>query len=278
MCKPHSPLCESPTWKNQSFRQYYEKTTADDLKMPELSSSEPGTIQKMRQSSSSKPKKRSSSKKINPTKTLSTLSRQSVSFDDSSTSTSRRAPRRKTVSFGEEPTIVPIEHYKKIPKRELSKRWWSEKDFISMQHDTNACVHLMEMGVTKADDDPDFTTRGLERLTEIGMTQFLEDRRDATIAVLEVQQQVNKQKSFRNARQTPDEIIAYAYRMETKRSQKKAEVQGQKDAKEVEDYLADCDAEKILQEQQKEAAAASKQNGKRPSFFKRLQKKCFSTQ
>jgi hypothetical protein len=185
---------------------------------------------------------------------------------------SKKYGSQRSVSFGNElaQTIIPIEHLKKIPKREISKRWFSTKDFASIRCQNESVLQLMEMGCTekalatvgRIDNTDRWSTRGLERQTAKGMTQYYEQYRDAINAVLE------RQRECINDRKKLDEIIAYAYHCETAQAQNEAVLRGLRDAKEVRDYVADCNTESVRQAQQVQPYSKRKVKF---SFLKRFQ-------
>jgi len=151
------------------------------------------------------------------------------------------APKR-AVSFEqldkEGPKIVPIEHVKSIPRKEITKRWVSSKEFRTNQ--VEASAHLEKQTA----ESEGFSARGLERLTEDGTIKFLKARREGLMAVLQQQRACPK-----HIRQK-DELIAAAYRYETKEAGSKAALRAELDAQEVADYLAEgCDTDSVRQYQ-----------------------------
>ena len=159
---------------------------------------------------------------------------------------------KKSVSFDERPPDTkPIEHVTAIPKREIKQRWLSSRDFQKLQSDALVTLHQS--------DNPD-EIRGLERQTEMGMCQYQDIHRDAVMAVLQ-QQDMLWQTSQWDDEAAP-QLIAKAYREETKYSQQIAAQMGQRDEEEVEEYLADCTLDLILKEQ--------KHYSKNQTFMKRV--------
>lgn len=152
-----------------------------------------------------------------------------------------RAPKR-AVSFEqldkEGPSVVPIEHVKSLPRKEITKRWVSSKEFRTNQ--VEASAHLEKQTA----ESEGFSARGLERLTEDGTIKFLKARREGLMAVLQQQRACPK-----HVRQK-DELIAAAYRYETKEAGSKAALRAELDAEEVADYLAEgCDTDSVRQHQ-----------------------------
>lgn len=154
---------------------------------------------------------------------------------------------RKSVSFRkldlEGPTILPIEHVTSLPKREIKQRWITVREFRSIQYMAAAHIEF------QTPESSDFSARGLERLTGLGMLQFLEARKGGLCAVL--QQQYLCPKHIKKK----DELIAAAYQEKTKEYRKKAAEKAVLDAKEIQEYLAQgCDADSVRIEQTKRLA------------------------
>lgn len=171
--------------------------------------------------------------------------------------------RVRVVSFGKVPvqTIIPIEHVNEIPKRDISKRWFCQDDFVDMQKQNRVVVQLMEMGYTDkyfvhSQRSDELTTRGLERQTAKGKASFLKDCKSSVHVVLE-QQQLYQECMF--PKQVVDERIAKAYQCETAKAQQVAVLQALSDFEEIRDYCTDgsCDIESIRQAQLQQERRAS---------------------
>jgi len=159
------------------------------------------------------------------------------------------------------PDVLHIEHLKTIPRREISKRWISGKEFRNNQ--VEAAQHLE----CKTRESSDFSYRGLERLTEDGMNKFLRTRREALIAVLQ------QQHICPDHVREKEELIASAYRSESVDAQDRAQHRGRLDAQEVSNYVTtSSDVETVRQEQERERAeqAESEAKGKRRVIKKLL--------
>ena len=124
--------------------------------------------------------------------------------------------------------------------------WYQPLDYQRM--------HQKALAIVKAIDSDDFSyqckrknntkklcTRGLERHFNVNKDHVSEVRRLATIAVLEVQEQHHQQNHHHGNGIDDDEaavIIAYAYHRYTYKAQRKANIVGQSDEREVAKYLS----------------------------------------
>jgi hypothetical protein len=157
---------------------------------------------------------------------------------------------KKSVRFNElHPVeIIPIASVKSMKtKREVHRRWLNHNDYAKIKHDNFAT--LLDLGMTMTggkDNNKTTTTRGLERLTVIGLYQYQVHHRDATFAVLRTQQ--NKQSS------SPEQFeyaIAQAYRDETKHAIRQAIQLARIDQTMAEpEYIQDCPIATIRKIQQ----------------------------
>ena len=136
---------------------------------------------------------------------------------------------KKLVSFKkldlEGPAIRHIEPLKSLHKRDIGRRWVSSKEFRNIQ--IMASQHLD----CRTPESADFSSRGLERLTEEGMNRFLQIRREALMAVLHQQRQCPAVAPQRA------ELIASAYRSESSDAQERAHHRGQLDSLAVQNDL-----------------------------------------
>lgn len=189
----------------------------------------------------------------------SSRSKSSRGGNRSSKSTSKRidpqAPK-KSVSFNkldtEGPDVRHIEHLKTLPRREIGKRWISGSEFRNNQ--VAATQHLE----CQTRESSEFSARGLERLTEDGMNNFLRTRREALIAVLQ-QQHICPDR----VRQK-EELIASAYRSGSADARERAQHRGRLDAQEVKDYVTtSSDMETVRREQEAARAEQTESEAKR---------------
>lgn len=135
---------------------------------------------------------------------------------------SKLAPLKKTVHFAGECVVFPTIHLNDILRKEVEASWYGAEEYTFMKREMEATICMHEAG--KDVETSEFTMRGLEFRTQKGAWERYKNKKDASDAVLDEQDEQWK------VDQDDEHKIAQIYLSHSTKCALAAQQRGQQDA------------------------------------------------